>query len=129
MQTTIDWRIHVVYPTPELPEHIRNNHTHDLGRYNHLNFQVLLALSEEEIGRLLNTMGLHVQAGERFSAGDMVKGLYDDCEVRLDLVRETGRDVLRLIIPDMNNRFPEDPLCEAPYKYQTGNYFEEPTDD
>ena len=77
------------------------------------------------MSRLLNTIALRVQAGESFQAGDMIKGLYEDCDIRLDLFRETGRDILRLIIPDKHNRFPENPLCEAPYKYQTLRLFEE----
>lgn len=51
--------------------------------------------------------------------------LYADCDIRLKKVRETGQDVLRLIIPDKYNRFPESPACMAPYKYQELNMFEE----
>jgi hypothetical protein len=88
-------------------------------QHGHLDFQLLLNPEASEIGRLLNTMGKRVHDGEKFSHGDMVTGLYSDCSVRLDEVTETGRRVLRLIIPDAENRFPEDPLCQAPYKHQT----------
>lgn len=57
--------------------------------------------------------------------GDMVSGLYTDCDILLKKVRETGRDVLRLIIPDKYNHFPEDPDCKEPYKHQELNMFEE----
>ena len=50
--------------------------------------------------------------------GDMVSGIYEDCSIRLKQVRETDRDVLRLIIPDAHNRFPEDENCMEPYRHQ-----------
>ena len=95
-----------------------NAHTHGMERYGHLDFQMVLALPLEEIMRILNTLGLRVQSGERFSPGDMVSGIYEDCDVRLDEYEENGRRVLRVIIPDADNIFPEDASCKAPYCLQ-----------
>jgi len=121
----VNWCIHSVFQTPDLPDYIQNNHTHGLPEhYGHLDFQMLINLGPKEISRLLNTIAFRVQDGECFQPGDMIKGLYEDCDIRLDLFRETDRDVLRLIIPDKHNRFPEDPQCEAPYKNQTQRLFE-----
>lgn len=72
----------------------------------------------EDMGYVLNTFGLRVQEGERFKAGDMVEGIFLDCPVRLDEFDESGRKVLRDIIPDSRNRFPEDSNCDYPYSYQ-----------
>ena len=47
-----------------------NAHTHGMEKYGHPDFQLVLAYPKEEICRILNTMGLRVQAGERFQAGD-----------------------------------------------------------
>ena len=44
--------------------------------------------------------------------------IFEDCPVRLDSFQETGREVLRVIIPDSQNRFPEDPNCDYPYSFQ-----------
>jgi len=118
-----DWIIHFI-PDASAIEFIANSHTHGMERYGHIDFQVVLRVDNKEIGRLLNTLGMRVRDGERFAHGDMVKGLYQDCDVRLDSVKETGRQVLRLIIPDQHNRFPEDPMCELPYKHQTLELFE-----
>lgn len=96
-----------------------NAHTHGMERYNHPDFQVVLRMPDEEIGWVLNSMGRRVQAGETFKAGDLVSGVFEDCPVRLDEVEETGRKVLRVVIPDGKNRFPEDPACEGPYNLQT----------
>jgi len=119
----IDWIIHHVIDQSG-PGFTINAHTHGMERYGHMDFQLVFPARPKDILYLLNTMGLQVQNGEIFHDGDMVKGLFEDCDVRLDLFRETGRQVLRLIIPDSFNRFPENPLCEAPYKYQTKKMFE-----
>lgn len=95
-----------------------NAHTHGMEKYYHMDFQLVLALPVEEIARILNTLGLRVQAGERFYNGDMVSGIYEDCDVRLDEYEETGRTVLRVIIPDRYNIFPEDRRCMSAYRVQ-----------
>ena len=127
MDQKIDWVIHLVangacdecgeIETGFLPS-MCNAHTHGLERYGHLDFQMVLFLPTEEIGRILNTLGLRVQSGERFRSGDMVSGIYEDCDVRLDEYEETGRKVLRVIIPDANNIFPEEGDCMLPYCLQ-----------
>jgi len=118
-----NWIIHTIIGAYG-PGGTVNSHTHGMEKYGHPDFQLVLNVKPEEIGRLLNTMGQRVQKGEKFKSGDMVKGLFLDCDVRLDLVFETGRGVLRLIIPDADNIFPEDPNCMEPYKYQTYPMFE-----
>ena len=127
MDQKIDWVIHLVangacdecgeIETGFLP-YMCNAHTHGLERYGHLDFQMVLFLPTEEIGRILNTLGLRVQSGERFRSGDMVSGIYEDCDVRLDEYEATGRKVLRVIIPDANNIFPEEGDCMLPYCLQ-----------
>ena len=127
MDQKIDWVIHLVangacdecgeIETGFLP-YMCNAHTHGLERYGHLDFQMVLFLPTEEIGRILNTLGLRVQSGERFRSGDMVSGIYEDCDVRLDEYEETGRKVLRVILPDANNIFPEEGDCMLPYCLQ-----------
>lgn len=124
-----DWIIHLVSNDApcaccgktenKFPVYICNAHTHGMERYNHLDFQIVLDIPAEDVGYLLNTMGERVRAGEKFKDGDVVKGLFLDCDVRLMRIKETGRDVLRLIIPDSRNRFPGDAGCKYPYSQQT----------
>ncbi len=127
MKKTIDWVIHLVAnrtcsecgkkENGFLP-YTCNAHTHGMERYEHLDFQVVLFLPPNEIARILNTMGLRVQNGERFRAGDYVSGIYEDCPIRLDAFEETGRTVLRVVIPDKYGVFPEDENCMETYKLQ-----------
>lgn len=111
----IDWMIHCV--TNDVCDAC-NAHTHGMNRYNHLDFQLVLNYPHQEIARILNTMGLRVQSGERFKAGDIVEGIYVDCPVRLDAAQECGRNVLRVVIPDKYNRFPEEDNCMEQYRIQ-----------
>lgn len=124
----IDWVIHLCangVPCEEcgkvetgfLPQTC-NAHTHGMEKYHHKDFQLVLTLPVKEIARILNTMGLRVQAGERFHDGDLVSGIYEDCDIRLDEYEETGRTVLRVIIPDKYNVFPEDERCMSVYRVQ-----------
>ena len=93
-------------------------------KYKHLDFQTVINFTQKNICYILNKMGMRVQSGETFHDGDMDSGIYEDCDVRLKKVRETGRDVLRLIIPDKYNRFPEDENCMEPYRHQELEMFE-----
>lgn len=95
-----------------------NAHTHGMERYGHMDFQVVLNLPQLHIAYILNTLGRRVQAGEHFKNGELVSGIYEDCCIRLDEYEETGRKVLRVMIPDANNIFPEDPRCSGSYRLQ-----------
>lgn len=126
-QKKIDWIVHLVgngicgdcgHEERSFLPYACNAHTHGMEKYGHPDFQLVLAYLPEEICRVLNTMGLRVQAGERFQAGDMVRGIYEDCDVRLDEAREDGRSVLRIVVPDKYNRFPEEEGCMDVYRIQ-----------
>jgi len=113
MAPKVDWIIHGV-----CAGRCVNFHTHGMHRYNHMDFQMVLPYPHKELCRIINTLGLRVQAGERYKDGDLVAGIYEDCDVRLTEFEETGRMVLRIVVPDRMNRFPEDPDCEYPYTLQ-----------
>ena len=129
MSNVIDWAIHLVAnggPCAECGkaensfiQHACNAHTHGMAKYGHQDFQMVIQTSPEDICYVLNALGMRVQNGEKFNAGDMVSGIFLDCDVRLDEFQECDRKVLRVIIPDGKNRFPEDPACDYPYSFQT----------
>ncbi len=124
-----DWIIHLVGNgvccdecgeiEQPFPDHICNAHTHGMARYDHMDFQMVLQASPQIIGYVLNTLGARVRSSERFKAGDMVDRIFEDCQVRLDEFQECNRTVLRVIIPDGQNRFPEDKHRKYPYSFQT----------
>ena len=128
MKKKIDWIIHLVSNGAVCEDcgkvegsflpNLCNAHTHGLYKYNHKDFQLVLNFPPQEIARILNTLGLTVQEGRKFFPGDLVEGIYLDCPIRLNECTEDDRHVMRVVIPDKNNRFPEDPGCEAPYNLQ-----------
>lgn len=129
-----DWMIHSVFTracdgcgkehhSPVSP-YLCDNHTHGLTKYWNRELQLVLKLSNEETMYILNTIGKMMQKGARFQAGDLIAGVYEDCMVRLDEFWDSGaggrqKKILRVIIPDGKNRWPEDPKCEAVYRLQT----------
>lgn len=128
MKNKIDWFIHLVgngvpctccdEVEDGFKDYLCNAHTHGMEKYNHKDFQLVLHIDPQEISYILNTLGSRVQSGERFKNGDIVSGIFLDCDIRLVEFVETGRKVLRVIIPDDQNRFPEDPKCEYPFNQQ-----------
>lgn len=128
MKKKIDWIIHLVANGAVCEEcgtveasflpNLCNAHTHGLYKYNHKDFQLVLNLPPQEIARILNTLGLMVQKGRKFFDGDLVEGIYLDCPVRIQPFVEDDRTVLRVVIPDKYNHFPEEPECGYPYKLQ-----------
>lgn len=121
----VDWVIHYVIDCEGEGEGgIVNIHTHGMENYSHINFQLVLPVHEDQAQLILNSICFAVQDGRRFDVGEQKKDLYN-CVFRLDAHKESGRDVLRLILPDPEWRFPENPLCNEPYKYQTVCGFQE----
>ena len=95
-----------------------NAHTPGMARYHHPDFQMVLDYGPQEICRILNTFGFAVRNGSRFHSGQFVTGIYEDCAVKLLEYKECDRTLLRVIIPDRQNRFPDERDCELPYAMQ-----------
>lgn len=124
----IDWIIHAVSNQVKSAKFVKpedrfingacNFHTHGMDKYGHMDFQVVLEIDPNDIAFILNILGTRVQNGEKFKAGDLVSGIFTDCQIRLDEFEETGRTVLRVIIPDENNIFPDDQNCNDDFKLQ-----------
>ena len=95
-----------------------NAHTHGMERYQHPDFQMVLDCGPRENCRILNRFGFAVRNGTQFHSGQFVTGVYEDCAVKLLEFKECDRTVLRIIIPDRHNRFPDEPACDQPYVMQ-----------
>ena len=115
------WIIHCVFSNETIDSDVAyiNAHTHGLEQYGHLDFQVVIALPSNLLGYILNTLGDRVRNGEVFKNGETVDDLLQDLSVRLDEFEETGRTVLRVILPDEENLlWPEHPKCSNYFKGQ-----------
>jgi len=111
-----DWYIHYVIDGSKI-DGMLNIHTHGMHNYEHLDFQLVLPVSEEQAVSFLNSLCYEVKNGRKYTEGEYDDDLFS-CKYRLELYRETDRDVLRLILPDTQLRFPEDRLCQFPYNLQ-----------
>lgn len=93
-------------------------HTDGMEKYGHPNFQIVLRMEDFKIMNLLNILGLRVQNGQRFKAGDVISDICEGYDIRIAAVEDDG-NMLRVLIPDENNLFPDDPHCMSPYNLQT----------
>lgn len=98
---------------------LANIHTHGLPEtMGHADLQLVLPLPQQEAARVLHTIVDEIRSGRKFKVGDLFDKVYTDCDVAFRETKESGRPVLRVIIPDMHNRWPDDPLCADVYNRQ-----------
>ena len=96
------------------PEYAAQAYVLALGVNDIINFDYELGTATD----ILNALGERVRNGDKFNAGDYVKGIMPDCDVRLDVFEDSGQDVLRVIVPDSNNIFPEEEGCNSSFRHQ-----------
>lgn len=124
----VDWIIHLVANGVYCSEcgetengflpNMCDAHTHGMDKYGHQEFQMVLMIGSQLICYILNALGLRVQAGESFKDGDSVSEIIKDYDIRLKEVESEGKKLLRVILPDKNNKFPDDEGCMYEYKLQ-----------
>lgn len=95
-----------------------NAHTYGMYKYGHPEFQLVLHMDHKMILYTLNTLGLRVQSGNVFKDGDIVEDLFDGYKALLKEFDHNGEKLLRVIIPDVNHKFPHDEGCQLEYSYQ-----------
>lgn len=112
-----DWIIHLV--CIESPAGFIDAHTHGMReKYNHLEFQMVLPVSPETIGKILNLLGDRVRNGDCFHDGEMVSDILVGYDVKLRKMVENGEELLRVMLPDEKGRFPGDVGCEPMFSVQ-----------
>ncbi len=95
-----------------------NAHTHGMDKYEHKDFQIVLDIQPDLIMYILNTLGLMVQSGRKFQHGELVEDVAEGYALKLVEVEETERQFLRVLIPDVNHKFPGEEGCEEAYGMQ-----------
>lgn len=95
-----------------------NAKTEGMYKYNHPEFQLVICMEYKMILYTLNNLGLMVQSGRKFKDGDLVDELFEGYQVQLKEVKEDGEQLLRILIPDANHKFPNDSDCQQIYSYQ-----------
>lgn len=114
------WMAHYV-PDEELPMNI---HTHGLKEnFNHTDIQIVMRFRPEVAQTLLHLIVREIEAGKKYETGQLYDDLFN-MPFEFKKAMECDRLVLRMIIPDPNGFFPNDPNVEEEYKKQYMNILE-----
>ncbi len=106
------------YDYEEAESPLANIHTHGLvENLSHTDFQIVLKLDDELIQTLFHSIIENIKGGYTYYEGRSNK-VIEDLEVEFKKFQEDGREVLRLIIPDQDGRFPNEEGCSEPYNKQ-----------
>ncbi len=116
MNKEVDWMIHYVFDEAPDKEHLANCHTHGLDKHNHRELCMVLALPQETVCGVLNSMGIRIAfEGKVFPEGihtDILQGY------NAEIYSLPDDPTLYLIVPDENNKLPSDEGCKFPYNMQ-----------
>lgn len=105
------WYAHYVMDDPDTPWGA-NIHTHGLPHtFGHSDLQIVVRTSQTQAHGLLFSAIELIKAGTRFEVGVRYQDIAEGYDAQFAWAHECGRDVLRMIIPDKNNRFDTQPLC------------------
>lgn len=84
----------------------------------HDELQMVVLLDPATITGMMNCIITMIVQGVQIGPGVRVGGILQDQDIRFVNVDYKGQQYCRLVIPDSNNRWPDDELCEVPYRYQ-----------
>lgn len=133
---TVDWRIKAIseealqspfidVDDPFILPELADFHTSGLNKYpTGRELQLCLDLPPDAVKWIINSIAFLIQSGVELKAGDYISDVFEDCLVRLDEhTHDIERDaepggLLRIVIPDSENRWPEDTTCDTPYAAQ-----------
>lgn len=110
--------IHNVFPSSE-DEILWSHHTHGLKEnFNHIDLEIVLPVNPNIAGSVIHGMVELIKEGESFENKLVSDKVIKDYDVQLIKTTEGNREVLRIVLPDINGKFPSDEDCEDIYKNQ-----------
>lgn len=110
------WYTHFVFG--DINNKTINVHTHGLENFQHENFQIVLNLPQAVCQNILKNFVDRVKDGEKFKSDDVVENIIKSpYKVRLTTAVESGRNVLRIILPDKDGNLSQE-TQEPPYDMQ-----------
>ena len=106
------WIVHFV-PDDEQSPTGTNIHTHGLQEnFGHPDFQLIVPLPQKMAHNILINLADRVKAGEVFTDGQVVTGVIRGFEVKMVTATETGRVVLRVVIPAKDGKLDREEMSE-----------------
>ena len=110
--------IHNVFPGSE-DEILWSHHTHGVKEsFNHMDLEIVLPINPNIASSVLHGMVESIKEGESFEDKTISDRVIRNYNVQLVKVTDGKRDLLRVILPDENGRFPSDDDCAEVYKNQ-----------
>ncbi|SHJ57647.1 hypothetical protein SAMN02745136_00433 [Anaerocolumna jejuensis DSM 15929] len=111
-----DWKIHIV---PDETTGLLSGHTHGLDKWGSLEIEINLHLRPEILGQYLNLIAEKIVKGLMVEDGERVMGIFD-CPIYFFKTKsvQSEDEVLRVIVPDEEMRFPWDNDCSESYREQ-----------
>lgn len=112
--------VHMVFFTkPTNAKKYMNHHTHGLPEtYNHKDIQLVFIMPTNIIGGIFHSIVDRIKDGVIFEPGKRYDQVLVGYDVKFIDAVENGREVLRVILPDKEGRFPDEQELEPPYSYQ-----------
>lgn len=101
----IGWYAHYVTDDPGTPFQF-NYHTHGFPqKFGHPDIQVCFPVPFDIAHRIAWSAAHHLEEGGKLEAGKSSDAILEGYEVMCIKAHESGRDVIRLVLPDKNGRF------------------------
>ncbi len=120
MITEPTWVLHSIIPEEDdikIGEFFGNIHTHGLNDYGHRELCIAFNINPHVSGGLLNALGMDIANNNLILKEGIV---HDKLKNGFDLKIITFKNdpTLYIILPDPNNKFPEDADCDPEYAKQ-----------
>lgn len=113
------WLIHYLSGSDGEYGGLANIHTHGLQEnFHHPDFQVVMPIPPEVIHPILTLLAEEVKGGRVFEPYVRQERVLKGMDVIFLPYRESGREVLRLVLPDPTGKLPEDEGCDPAYAMQ-----------
>lgn len=114
------WAMHAV---PASDGEHANYHTHGVAEnFKHLDFQITLPIDPQVAHGVIACAIKNVEDGVTYMDDTYYDDIIKDNKVLMKKFTEQGRDVLRIILPDLAGRFPHEDECGEIYKTQQDDF-------
>jgi len=114
--------VHFVIYTAKPPSRRRYQsiHTHGLeqSQGGHYDLEITLPVSGEDAAEVISNVVDKIKKGKEFRDGDIVSGILVGYDVKFVKRKESGRDILRILLPDRDGRYPEHADCDPRFSEQ-----------
>lgn len=110
---------HAVMPCEHCPDAVYNLHTHGLEESNnHKDLQIVLPVDPKIAHQIIWIIVHLIENGFKCIPGKRSSEVFDGMDVEFMLAEETGRQVIRVLLPDKNGKLPSDEDCDPVYREQ-----------